>query len=328
MKRIVLGGWLAFASLSLGAQTVDPTAGAAAARQTAQAAAACVRAQPFYWEIGDSRGVLGAGSAGRAAPRRDTLMHIASASKWVYAAYVAERRAGALSAQDIDYLTLRSGYTHFLACRSGQTVQGCLDAPLNGGGAFDAATAGRFSYGGGHMQRHAVLMGLGPLDAHELGQEVTRGLAVLGGDFHFDYSQPQPAGGGVTSAGAYARLLRGLLDGELRLAQQLGEHSVCASPATCPADAVRTPIPATESWRYSVGHWVEDPGPEGAGAFSSPGAFGFYPWISRDRQTYGLLAREDHQGVLLAPTQYKPALESVYCGRLIRAAFADGRPRQ
>ena len=46
-------------------------------------------------------------------------------------------------------------------------------------------------------------------------------------------------------------------------------------------------------------------------AFSSPGAFGFYPWIDAGKTTYGIVARADMGG----------AIPSVYCGRLIRKAW-------
>ena len=48
--------------------------------------------QPFYWEIGDATTALAAGStdaaSGNPTYTANTLMSIASASKWLYAAYV------------------------------------------------------------------------------------------------------------------------------------------------------------------------------------------------------------------------------------------------
>jgi hypothetical protein len=65
----------------------------------------------------------------------------------------------------------------------------------------------------------------------------------------------------------------------------------------------------------------------GDGAFSSPGAFGFYPWVTADRQTYGLLAREERSGFITGDPGDRPGVMSVACGRLIRAAWNDGQPR-
>ena len=93
----------------------------------------------------------------------------------------------------------------------------------------------------------------------------------------------------------------------------LGTHAVCTNPDTCPA-AVNAPSPPGDSWHYSIGHWVEDDPLTGDGAFSSAGAFGFYPWIDSTKTVYGVIARETLSG----------ALTSVKCGRLIRRAWQKG----
>ena len=74
--------------------------------------------------------------------------------------------------------------------------------------------------------------------------------------------------------------------------------------------------PFPEQNHYSVGHWVEDDPVHGDGAFSSPGAFGFYPWISANRVAYGIVAREAHVS--------KAGSDSVVCGRAIRKAWTTG----
>jgi hypothetical protein len=61
----------------------------------------------------------------------------------------------------------------------------------------------------------------------------------------------------------------------------------------------------------------------GDGAFSSPGAFGFYPRIDASKTYYGILARE-------TPTTPAPGsayYNSVQCGRMIRKAFMTGQPQ-
>ncbi|HEY8027067.1 MAG TPA: hypothetical protein VIF60_21180 [Burkholderiaceae bacterium] len=297
---------------------------AAAAQQTAQSSPACKSIQPFYWEIGDGHGALAGGAQGNNAPARDAQMHIASASKLVYAAYVAQRRDGNLTDGDVRFLTFRSGYTHFRFCRRNQTEGACLDSFLNGGGRPDAATAGQFDYSGGHMQKHAALMGLGNMNRDALTEEMHRGLTTLGADWKFTYSQAQPAGGGVSSVADYARFLSAIVAGELHISKLLGSHKVCTNPQSCPSEAQKTPIPLDESWHYSIGHWVEDDPKVGDGAFSSPGAFGFYPWISADKQFYGIVGRENHRGLFSADEEEKPAVGSVDCGRAIRAAWIQG----
>jgi len=163
------------------------------------------------------------------------------------------------------------------------------------------------------MQKHASLDGLGALDNAGFAAEIR---SQIGTDIGLTYSQPQPAGGGISSADDYARYLRKLLAGSLRMGAALGTNAVCTNPTTCPAgQAANTPIPSNESWHYSVGHWVEDDPVVGDGAFSSPGAFGFYPWVDASKSWYGVLARRDSAG---------GGVDSVYCGRLIRKAWVTG----
>ena len=74
----------------------------------------------------------------------------------------------------------------------------------------------------------------------------------------------------------------------------LGTHAVCAwiGPG---CDAVRSPA-LTVQWHYSISHWIEDDPATGDGAFSSPGAFGFYPWIEANKQYYGVISRFARSG--------------------------------
>jgi len=287
---------------------------ATAASTTAQSAAnACAPIRPFYWEVGDMNARLASGSVNSTSDptvyTAATNMSIASASKWLYSSYVVQKQAGVLSASDIKFLTFQSGYTSFLICLQTQTVQQCVDYANNGD--YTAADDGRFSYGGGHMEKHASLVGLGALANGPLAAEIR---SQLGSDVALAYSQPQLAGGGVTSADDYARVLRKILSGSLKMHDALGTHAVCTNPASC-ATAVNTPVPASESWHYSIGHWVEDDPVVGDGAFSSAGAFGFYPWIDAGKTTYGIVARSSGTG---------SGFDSASCGRLIRKAWATG----
>ncbi len=284
----------------------------AAATATAQSMSnACASLPSFYWEIGDQAARIASGSVRAPVYSADTLLNVASASKWIYGAYVVEKRLGALTAQDIKFLNFRSGYSSFDNCNNNPTVGLCLASGSNG--EYDGATDGKFFYNGGHMQKHASLEGLDGLNNAGLAAEV-RGQ--IGAEIAMTYTQPQPAGGVRTSARQYAKFLRKMLTGDLRMGRALGTHAVCTNPATC-ASAVNTPIPADEKWQYSLGHWVEDDPAVGDGAFSSPGAFGFYPWIDADKTYYGIVARAAVGGA---------AIESVKCGRLIRKAWMTGGP--
>ncbi|HQW09455.1 MAG TPA: hypothetical protein PLK05_09785 [Steroidobacteraceae bacterium] len=293
----------------------------AAATQTAQSGTnACAPIRPFYWEVGDRNSGLASGSVNSTTDPTvytvDTQMAIASASKWIYGAYVAQLRAGSLTDEDIRFLNFRSGYTSFSRCLPAQTVDECVAYQNNG--EYHPVADGLFSYGGGHMEKHASLNGLGPLDNASLASEIR---AKIGTDVVLGYAQPQLAGGIFTTAGNYARFLRKLLGGELMLGSLLGTHAVCTNPATCP-QALNTPVPASESWNYSLGHWVEVDPAVGDGAFSSAGAFGFYPWIDASKTWYGIVARKQ----LLPAGQDEDATlgegaRSAQCGRLIRKAW-------
>lgn len=290
----------------------------AAARDTAGSTAnACAAIAPFWWEVGDATGRLAGGSVTKPGSalryEADTEMAVASASKWLYGAYVVERRQGQPTALDVQFLNFQAGYTSFgfSGCEPGDTVASCVARGDNG--RPTPAHVDRFYYNGGHMQKHADLagpqgMGLGALDNASLAAELHR---VLGSDLALSYVQPQLAGGVRTSANGYAAFLRKLLRGDLKLGAQLGSRPVCTNPGTC-ATALYTPVEGAD-WHYSLGHWVEDDARRGDdGAFSSAGAFGFYPWIAADKRFYGVVARVAAGG---------SGNESQACGALIRRAW-------
>ncbi|MDB6063511.1 MAG: beta-lactamase family protein [Verrucomicrobiaceae bacterium] len=295
---------------------------ASAATQTADTNGMCTVIQPFYWEIGDKTAALASGSVGGSTYTATTVMPIASASKWIFGSYVVQLRAGQLNSADISALTMRSGYTSLgeLSCvvlpsnqQDAETVSDCFHA--DGNDAFDVNAVDHFFYNGGHFQKLAVDLGLGndnnaSLQAHIQSQ--------LGSDFAFSYGFPQLAGGVSTSAANYAVLLRKILGNQLFMHDRLGSNAVCTNlnapfnATTCPQIPLGTPSPSTESWHYSLGHWLEDDPTVGDGAFSSPGAFGFYPWIDASKTYYGVLARKGPPG---------SGFDSASCGRLIRKAW-------
>ncbi|WP_085318458.1 hypothetical protein [Derxia lacustris] len=290
----------------------------AAVRHTAESSLACAEIRPFYWEIGDRGRALASGASGMLFGA-ETAMPVASASKLVYAAWVAQERGGPLTPADVAALSLRSGRTSFRNCRRDDTVHGCAERGDND--RLDPAAVGKFWYGGGHMQVHAdQVMHLGELGNVELGRLISDGLGLHTTRSDFAYTQPQLAGGLRTSPRVYGEFLRRLLDGGLALGGLLGRPAFCTNPATCPGEALRSPFPADETPRYSLGHWVEDR-EHGDGAFSSPGAFGFYPWIDRSRTWYGIVARAAVVGI--GDPEAAPSVKSVACGRALRRAWVE-----
>jgi hypothetical protein len=337
---------------SSGGGTLSNQQRVAAAQTTADSNAQCTSLTPFYWEIGDKDGALASGTGGdnsTTPPNSATVMGIASASKWIFAAYVLEKldvsSANPLTSDEISLLNFTSGYHNLYdaTCWLSTTVGGCFNAanPL-GGNNSDQITGdiGKFYYNGGHMQALAT-------NALNLGGDydnvttATPKLATeiqtyIGQDITLLYTNPSLAGGIAMSPGMYAAFLRKILSGDLRVKNYLGVDAVCAhaNSTDCPG-AIYSPVNQTtpgapndigdEAWHYSLGHWVEDDPKVGDGSFSSPGADGFYPWIDASKTYYGILARYVPIATAAsAPADQKPYITSVYCGRLIRKAWLTG----
>ncbi len=306
LDRLLLVLPCALGSAALAQTAPDPSGRATLAATTAATSApACTLLGNFYWEIGGAGGRLASGAVGSEYSASST-MDIASASKWVFGAYANEvTRHRALSADEIRKLNLTSGYTsqNQLSCLLALRVQGCLAGPQT------AANEGAFHYNGGHLQRLAIDLGLGP----HTKQQLTNSYNAALGDFGMTFRSANVAGGMHGSAEGYGRFLQKVLRGELAIHQRLGANAVCtstASPGTCNAQYSPSNQP---TWNYSHGHWVERDAGGAVEAYSSPGLFGFYPWISADKSYYGIVARQSRQ-----EQAYN---HSAACGRAIRQAF-------
>lgn len=295
---------------------------------------ACISLSRFYWEIGDKVGGLGhvwsgTGGALGIAPSASQQIAIYSAGKWIWGAYAYERLGSVLDAANRQFLTMTAGYLTQPGanqCTIYTTVESCRDSMPD----QDSAEVGRFNYGSGHFQNQAVESfkvtptpdGLGPMNKSQLAAEIRR---VVGTDIALSYNAPQLAGGAKSSATDYAKFLRKILNGQLRIGSALGSDAVCTLDDDAVAcDAGYSPANDAgaglqEAWHYSIGHWVEDAPGIGDSAYSSPGAAGFYPWIDSSQTYYGILARN--------VVGTASAGNSVKCGRKIRAAWLSGNPQ-
>lgn len=266
----------------------------------------------YYWEIGDASGVKVSGSVGTGAPTATTTMKIFSASKWLYASNVLQKK-GFADAQEMKFLNFTSGYSSFgnAPICLGSTVEECLV----GRDALVPETIDHFAYDSGHMQHHAAnFMGLAKADNAALAAD----LNATVGNFGFSYDVQQPASGVSATPQAYAQFLRRLLRSELVMASALGASKVCAQQAAPGCGAKATPDSiGTEAWNYSLGHWVEDDPAVGDHAFSSAGGGGFYPWIDSGKTIYGIVAR-------MRNTEPGAGYFSAECGRLVRQAWRTG----
>lgn len=277
----------------------------------------------FYWEIGvaNSDRPLVSNSQGSGSVTASSYFNVASASKFIFGAYVLEKKGiDAVRNDPSLYAGMRfmSGYTGFdeTACAGSGTVSNCFTAGMNGNTSQpDPNTVGKFDYDGGHDQKLAAVdLGMGNFTAKQVAQEyqTVLGLPASVGMAPLD---PVMAGGVMASATDYAQFLRKVMNGQLVISANLGKDSVCALWSACPGEVAYSPIAALgEPWRYSYNHWVESQYGNGTvDAYSSPGKWGFYPWITPDLKYYGIVSRHDTQ-----PDAYGV---SVKCGRQIRKAF-------
>jgi hypothetical protein len=269
-------------------------AGVLAAKRAAAGHADCKAVAPFYWEIGTAAGKVTGGSVGTGYTRT-TSMSIASASKWLYGAYAVQQ-----DKLTVSYLNFTSGYVTFDQCIGGTTPTVLACATRNNNSVLTPSAVGKFYYSGAHMQQHAVIIGLGATTTAQLGATIGAGIGMPA----LKYTSPQLAGGAVTSAADYATFLQNVLKGTLKIKDQLGMFAVPTQGDTALSS------PTTNNWMYSIGHWVETP--QGDGAYSSAGAFGFYPWIDATKTTYGVLAKKSLAGA---------GARSAACGAAIRSAY-------
>lgn len=295
----------------------------------------------YYWEIGNAAGPIASASVGTPAVLAATPFSIASGSKMAYDAYVAALRGGIAhyTSADINALNFTDGYANMGNSTGGGTAATCPRATVptinqcltlsSAQGPFNATYApaiGVFYYDAGHMENHASNhTSLGNVNYLSLFATMQ---ATMGTTSGFVYSQPTPAEGLYGSANDYTVILRAWLSGAIPN-DMFGTNTVCTlpggnyslqtvggvfpGPSNC--NALSSPFP--ETWQYSPAAWVEtSPASSGDGAFSSPGAFGFYPWIDSTKTYYGVLSRQ----TAVPPGGYP----SAKCGRLIRHAFMTG----
>lgn len=276
-----------------------------AATTTANSSLSCSSLGGFYWEIGDKNSSLVSGQTSGSSWGPNTSMQIASGSKWIFGAYVAEVRSSVLSPADIKGLTMTSGnFMDDVGCLFAYTVGQCA----NYGGLISRPQySDMFIYDSGHMQKLALDMGLTSLNTTQLSTTVSNTLALSVG-----YSTLQLAGGSSMSSSEYAKFLRKLMNNQLALGPLLGSNAVCTD---CHLNVYTPPFAGIH---YSLGHWVED-GPSGDGSFSSVGLFGFYPWIDSTKTYYGVIGRAN-----LSDLSGAAGNNSLACGNKIRRAFMSG----
>ena len=243
----------------------------------------------------------------------NTVVPIASASKWLSAATIMTLvDAGDLSldAPISRYLptftgnkasiTLRqllsftSGVEEDPSCvqKAGLTLRQCADAiaalPL-------AATPGaQYRYGSGHLVVAAAAAEsvTGESFTTLFQQRVAQPLGMTQTSFAGG-ANPNPAGSARSSMSDYLRFVRAMwTDGDAGGTRLLSEQAVSEMQRDQTGGApivVATQIRKALGSRYGFGEWYDvlDPAMQ-AYEVSSPGTFGFRPWIDRQRDIYAV----------------------------------------
>jgi hypothetical protein len=265
----------------------------------------------FYWEIGDVNGRRISGRVGFLYGP-DTVVDLASSSKLPFAAYFVQKY-GAPNASQAQALTMSSGYRTFndALCAATATVRGCENAgiPLTAANnTLTPSAIGMFAYSGGHFQKLGDSSGLASYTASMLTSDFRN---LLGSDTGATYFMPGLAGGLRMSANGYAALLRKIMGDKLAISSLMTANRTCTLPGTCPT-AIYSPL--DYDWDYGLGHWIEHEPGGGDEAYSSVGLYGFYPWITADKQFYGIISMENSLNLFVAP-------DAVACGIKMRHAW-------
>jgi CubicO group peptidase (beta-lactamase class C family) len=192
-----------------------------------------------------------------------------------------------------------------------------------------AAAGTRFDYGSAHMAVAAVMA------ETQLGQSwnnifqtwLAQPLGISANAIYYGNPQqaegvnnPLPAGGLRMTMNEYERVLRlvfdrGMRNGSPFIASYLFDEQ---SRLQYPASAVGNTPPAGDGLRYGFGAWLECATPvTGCNRISSPGAFGFTPWVDRDAGYYAILGMNDEQvGAGTASTTLERTLQPLIVAAL------------
>jgi CubicO group peptidase (beta-lactamase class C family) len=259
----------------------------------------------------------------------DRVVPIASASKWLSAGVIMSLVAdGKLSLDDRvgkffpdvagkkSEITVRQLFSHTsgitqgdpcIASRS-ETLATCSRAILNL--PLIADPGAEFNYGGASMQvagRIAEIAGGEPF-AMLFRKRIAKPLGLSRTVFSPLGSPANPllAGGMVSSAPEYGRFLEMILAGGMYegkrvlpaalIEEMLGDQTRGARIASSPFVGDPRARSAGTPTRYGIGIWreVNDSATGRSIEASSPGGFGFVPWIDRDRGMGGVLTMHGH----------------------------------
>ncbi len=205
-------------------------------------------------------------------------------------------------------------------------LQACVQALYAAG--VDAEPGTTYYYGPVHMQVAAAMAEVATGQAWSEVVRLTLGQALgLSVGTGFVGRNPRASGAAVSTAVDYAAFLQAQLAGTYI---STGLTELVAERLTG-VDIVFRPATITENnvdWYYGLGVWREcnkalwDADCAASVRVSSPGAFGWYPWIDVDADYYAVLAVEDRRTLFATPSAESVALGTAL-QPLIEAALAE-----
>lgn len=308
----------------------------------------------FSLQVGDADGTILTYTRGEVTPQ--TRHEIASASKWLASAAImrlVERGELSLDDHPQDYIEWwtsdpedpRSKITlaHLLSFTSGfggsplevtcvnrarATLDGCSREIYDEFFLYEEPGE-TFYYGPAHMHFAALMAegatgkGWNDIFAEEVVMPLGMGQETL-----YTVASPEHPriAGGISSNGEdYARFLRAILAGEY-LARSLDVMSEDHTPSG-EVELAYSPLTAHGfEWHYGFGLWRECPSETFTNGcadhvrISSPGAYGFYPWIDREHSYWAVLSTKG--GIFSGPAK-DSVLLGVEVQPLIEEALAE-----
>lgn len=276
----------------------------------------CAKLDSFIWEVGTPDKIITRDFSLKGAPPSDSrLVPLHEVSAFIFATYAAQRLKGNFTPEQIEALTMRSGFNAPMSqgCNIATTVGSCFGNL--GGMKGKTGTAGQFHYGPGHLQKLAMDLDLGTFGDGDMRDEYSAELGAP--STHFQFETMRILDGLRMTPDNLSKFLRAFISDTFRLSSQLGRDAVCLDPSTCPGGVTYAPPPRNRD--YSFGHWVEKNMHTGeVEAYSAAGKSGIYVWITADKKYYGYMIPRD-DGI-------NRSLDGISCGRaMYRAVLRAAR---
>jgi serine-type D-Ala-D-Ala carboxypeptidase/endopeptidase len=177
------------------------------------------------------------------------------------------------------------------------TLQACAEVYYNQG--ITSIPGAAFAYGNGHLEIAGAMAEIaGGKPFSQLFRDKVGTRLSLGPVSAIDFpsaANPRVAGGGKSTGEEYAVMLDAVLSG-----RALASLSTFQGDQTASVNFIYRPpaVPAVGDWHYAAASWRECDAPAWNAAcaasrtVSSPGKFGWTPWIDFDNNYYAIIAME------------------------------------